>query len=213
MIFTARQLQDLHKTNGHVVLPYGARLTPMAVDWAKARKIAVGYGPEEVVREQVKTATAAPSGIGATEASPTGAFLWWCDGPCGAAKAAVVGLAKEVSLSPVDLPAEQKRLPAAIKLLAAEVKAGKVSGGALLVETGAAATVLANRCASLRAILGTGLESVEQGITQVAANVLIVEYPRKSLPEIRNVLSRFVRAQRKLTDEMTRQMQELAACG
>ena len=32
MIFTARQLEDLHRTNGHVVLPYGARLTPLAVD-------------------------------------------------------------------------------------------------------------------------------------------------------------------------------------
>jgi len=212
MIFTARQLQDLHKTNGHVVLPYGARLTPMAADWAKARKIAVGYGPEELVREQVKAAGTPATGIGSKEAAPSGAFLWWCDGPCGAAKAALAALAKEVSLSPVDTPPEQKRLAAAIKRVATEVKAGKASGGVLLVETGAAAAVLANRCASLRAILGTGLEAVEQGVAQVAANVLIIEYPRKALPEIRNVLARFVRAKRELTDEMNRQIQELAAC-
>ena len=50
MIFTARQLEDLHKSNGHVVLPYGARLTPLAVDWARGKKIAVGYGPDELMR-------------------------------------------------------------------------------------------------------------------------------------------------------------------
>ena len=42
MIYTARQLEDLHKGNGNgqLVLPYGARLTPLAVDWARARKVA-----------------------------------------------------------------------------------------------------------------------------------------------------------------------------
>ena len=30
MIFTARQLEELHRSNGHVTLPYRARLTPLA---------------------------------------------------------------------------------------------------------------------------------------------------------------------------------------
>ena len=30
MIFTARQLEELHRTNGHVTLPYRARLSPLA---------------------------------------------------------------------------------------------------------------------------------------------------------------------------------------
>ena len=41
MIFTARQLQDLHKTNGHVRLPVGARLTPLARDWVRAKSVSV----------------------------------------------------------------------------------------------------------------------------------------------------------------------------
>ena len=52
MIFTARQLEDLHKSNGHVVLPYGARLTPLAADWARAKKVQIGYGPDELVKSQ-----------------------------------------------------------------------------------------------------------------------------------------------------------------
>ena len=37
MIFTARQLQDLHKTNGHVTLPVGARLTP--ISWVRCSTV------------------------------------------------------------------------------------------------------------------------------------------------------------------------------
>src|SRR3712207_337083 len=106
MIFTARQLEDLHKTNGHVVLPYGARLTPLAVDWARSKKIAVGYGPDELVKSQGNGAAKTVGGTDAARpqaaaagAGAPGAFLWWCDGPCGAAKAAVAAQAKESSLS------------------------------------------------------------------------------------------------------------------
>src|SRR4051794_12826730 len=112
MIFTARQLEDLHKSNGHVVLPYGARLTPLAVDWARGKKIAIGYGPDELVKQS--NGVSAVGAGGAAKPQAAGAFLWWCDGPCGAAKAAVGAQAKESSLSAVDLPGEAKHLVAVI---------------------------------------------------------------------------------------------------
>jgi ribose 5-phosphate isomerase RpiB len=215
MIFTARQLEDLHKTNGHVVLPYGARLTPLAVDWARSKKIQIGYGPDDLVRTQGNGAVkAVGAGDGAkpqAAGGAPGAFLWWCDGPCGAAKAAVGAQAKESSLSAVDLPGDAKQLVPVIKQIAAAVKNGKSTGGVLLVQSGAAAVVLANRCSSLRAMLGTTLESLEAGISQVAANVLVIEYPGKTFPQIRNLLSRFVRARRELSEDVKRQMQELMA--
>ena len=212
MIFTARQLEDLHRHNGHVVLPYGARLTPLAVDWARAKKIAVGYGPDELVKS-----SNAPSAVGVGDAAKpqadAGAFLWWCDGPCGAAKAAVGALAKESSLSAVEIPADVKQILPVIRKLAISVKEGKSAGGLLLVQSASAATVLANRCPSLRAIVATTLESLESGIAQVAANVLIVEYPSKSFSQIKNLLSRFVRAKRNLSEDLKRQLQELSSCG
>ena len=209
MIFTARQLEDLHKSNGHVVLPYGARLTPLAVDWARSKKIAVGYGPDDLV----KSSTGAKREGDAPSEPASAAFLWWCDGPCGAAKAAMGALAKESSLSAIDLPSDLKQLLPVIKTLATSVKEGKSTGGLLLVQSASAATVLANRCKSLRAIVGTSLESLEAGITQVAANVLIVEYPSKSFSQIKNVLARFVRAKRILSEDVKRQLEDLSSCG
>jgi ribose 5-phosphate isomerase RpiB len=215
MIFTARQLEDLHKSNGHVVLPYGARLTPLAVDWARAKKIAVGYGPDELVK--ASNASKPVSGIGAGESvkaqAQAGAFLWWCDGPCGAAKAAVGAQAKESSLAGIELPSDAKNLVPAIKRIAVAVKEGKATGGVLLVQSGAAAVMLANRCPSLRAIVGTTLESLEAGIVQVAANVLVLEYPSKSFSQLKNLLSRFVRARRDVSEDLKNQIEELASCG
>src|SRR5688500_7191561 len=52
MIFTARQIEDLHKTNGHVTLPVGARLTPMASDWARSRKVAIVYDGQVVSKDR-----------------------------------------------------------------------------------------------------------------------------------------------------------------
>ena len=212
MIYTARQLADLHKSNGHVVLPYGARLTPLATDWARAKKIQVGYGPDELVKLQ---GALGAGGVGkaATTQATAGAFLWWCDGPCGAAKAAVAAQAKESSIGAVDLPADVKQLFTTIKRIAAAVKDGKSVGGVLLVQSAAAAIVLANRCPSLRAIVGTTLESLEAGIAQVAANVIVIEYSGKTFPQIKNLISRFVRAKRDLGEDVKLQLQELASCG
>ena len=208
MIFTARQLEDLHKSNGHVTLPYGARLTPLAVDWARSRKVAVGYTNIEMpVGAKAITTTAHAS------TAPAAPILWWCDGPCGAAKAAITALAKETPLAPIEIPADRKQTVPAIKHLAATIKAGKAGGGVLLVDTGAAAVVFSNRCPSLRAILGTSLQAVEQGVQLVAANVLVIEYPRLTLMQVRNLLARFVRAPRDVSEDVKRQLEELASCG
>jgi hypothetical protein len=208
MILTARQLQDLQGKTDQIVLPYGARLSPLAMDWARSRKLKIGYGPSEIAQ------TSAPPEIPAEKStSPVpGGLLWWCDGPCGAAKAALAAQARESNLSEIDLPSEATQLTAAIKKLAAGVKAGAASGGILLVKSASEAVVYANRCKSLRAVVGTCLESVEQGISAVGANVIIVEYPHRSFSQIRNVLARFARGSKQPSSETQRKLEELASC-
>jgi ribose 5-phosphate isomerase RpiB len=204
MIYTARQLEELHKTNGHVRLPVGARMTPMASDWLRSKKLSIVYAdePQSATKE---TALSSPA--------QTDQWLWWCDGPCGAAKAAVLAQAKETNLQPMTINAEPKYTAAAVKQLAKEIREGQAIGGVLLVQTGAAAVVFANRCPSLRAMLGTCRESVQQGIDSVGANVLIIETPHLNLSQMRNVLSLFVSKRREPGLEVKQQLQELASCG
>lgn len=216
MIVTARQLEDLHRqngSNGHVTIPYRARLTPLATDWVRSRKIVLGYGDGVGQPESAQPTATAPPPLAPSRVANQSSFLWWCDGPCGPAKGAIVAQGRESSLRALDIPADAKQLGAVIRQTASELKSGTAHGAILLVQTGAAATVFANRCPSIRAILGTSLDAVEQGVRQMAANVLIVEYPQKTLQQVRNLLSRFTRAKPELEENVRRQLQELASCG
>jgi len=211
MIYTARQLEDLWKangSNGQVVLPYRARLSPMATDWIKSKRISIGYSDDGAV----KVENTAPEKTASAPAAP-GSYLWWCDGPCGTAKAALSAQARESSLGQIDLPSEPTKLVAVIRKIAAEMKSNRAPGALLMVNSAAAALVYANRCPSLRAIVGTCMETVEQGMSQVAANVLIIEYPHKTLQQIRNLIARFVKAKRELSEETIKSLQELSTCG
>src|SRR5438552_10777800 len=218
MIVTARQLEDLHKqngANGHVTLPYRARLTPLASDWVRKRKVVVGYSDGEAKTEAPRAHEFSERAQRAGPATPesTGAVIWWCDGPCGPAKAALVAQEKQSPLRALDLPQDANRIASVVKTLASEVKSGRAAAGVLMVRTGAAAIVFCNRCPSLRAVLGTCLDAVEQGVRQVAANVLVVEYPHQSLQQMKNIVGRFVRARRELSEDVRRQLEELASCG
>ena len=210
MMITARQLAELHKSaggKGQVTIPYTARLTPMAMDWARGAKVTIGY------------ADAAPAKVSApmkAEPPPPAAkgkqYLWWCDGPCGPAKAAVTMESRQTPMRQLEPPGTGGILWT-IKTIAAEVKGGSAWGGLLLVESTAAAVILANRCTALRAIVGTTLASVEQGLNQWSANVLIIEHPRLSLAQVRNLVSRFVRGGAPLSEDAKRHLTELASCG
>lgn len=231
MIVTARQLDDLHRQNGgngHVVLPYRARLTPLAQDWIKAKRVALGYsdiatpgnggnGTGVALASATAPAEAKPADGCCSKCAHAGpccstAYLWWCDGPNGPAKAALTTHEKESGLKALDAPAGAKQIVPVVKKLAAEVKAGRAAGGVLMVQNAAAAMVYANRCPSLRAVLGTCQEAVEQGVQLVAANVLVIEYPHRTLQQMKNMLARFAKAKRELNEDVKRQLQELSTC-
>ena len=211
MIYTARQLEDMWKangSNGQVVLPYRARLSPMANDWIKSKRLTIGYSDDGGAKIEAPSKEK-PS---PTPAAP-GSFLWWCDGPCGTAKAALSAQARESNLGQIDIPSEQTKLVPVIRKIADEIKSNRAPGAMLMMQSAASALVFANRCPSLRAIVGTCMETVEQGLNQVAANVLIIEYPHKTLQQIRNLIARFVKARRDLSEEARKSLQELATCG
>lgn len=202
MFYSARQLDQMHRTHGRIVLPYRARLTPMARDWVKHKGVTIGYAEAALDRVE-KTAE--------TGAAATGSpLLWWCDGPCGSVKAAITAAARTAPLVEMPLSADPAKIAAAVQVLGESVRQSQAAGGLIVVTTGAKAMLLANRCRHLRAVLGTSLQAVEAGIEQVAANVLVIEHPRLTLMQARNMIQQFVRGKRELDKELECQLSTMA---
>ena len=215
MIYTARQVEQLHKSNGHVTLPYRARMTPMAQDWVKSKGIRVGYADEPAPRTNPPKDCCDGCRHGAKKCCgesgvEKATVLFWCDGSCGVAKAALSAEARESKAAVVELP--PGNLIPAVRQIASDISAGRASAAVLFVKTGAAALVFANRCPSLRAVLGTSLDAVEQGIALVAANVLVVEHPHKTLPQVKSMLARFFRGNTQASEALLRDLKELSSC-
>jgi hypothetical protein len=199
MFYTARQLESLLKENGSIVLPYRARLTPLAKDWVRRQKVQIGYSDVEPKNGSKS----------AQQVQHQPLYLWWCDGPCGSAKAALMNAGREARLEAMAILEDSSRVLSAIRHLANEVKNGSVAGGILIVKRSAVAGVYANRCSSLRAIVGTSLPTVEAGISELAANVLILEADQLSLREMKHLILRFAKAPRELKESVVRELSEL----
>lgn len=204
MIYTARQLERLLAEEGRIVLPYQARLTPLATDWVRSRRVQVGYS--NVSPKTGSTAAATPQAqIVGTPASP---LRYWCDGPCGQAKAALAHLGKQNQLKPIDIAADVKQTVEVVRLLKRELQAGEAA--LLLVNQAALATVLVNRCPNLRGIVGTSLQAIDQ-LAVIGPNVLIVEHSRQTMMQVRNIVERFMRLPHVPDEQLRRQLEE-AAC-
>src|SRR6185295_17484221 len=135
MIYTARQLEDMWKangSNGQVVLPYRARLSPMATDWIKSKRLTIGYSDDAAATTE--TPKQEPP---AAASAPVGSFLWWCDGPCGTAKAALSAPARESNLGQIDIPSEPTKLVVVIRKIAEEVKSNRAPGAMLMTQSAA----------------------------------------------------------------------------
>ncbi|MBC7783081.1 MAG: hypothetical protein H7144_04510 [Burkholderiales bacterium] len=205
MIFSARQLQDLLKRQGSIVLPYRARLTPAAQDWVRHEKIVLAYS-DVTIDVNGKLAPAAP---GVKDQSSGPRFLWWSDGPDGVAKAGIGMAAREVKLESMAILEDGSRAISAVRTLNRAVNENTAAGGVLIARNAGPAVILANKARNLRAVVGTSMAAVEESIATMAANVLIVERDRLSLSQLKNLLVRFCRGDRKIDAVMEHELKEL----
>lgn len=195
-IITLKALEGL--TGKTLFLAHGARLTPLAADHVREKGLTL------------QRMAAGESGRGGETASGpvTPAWLWWLDGPCRASAAiAEGGRMKEISQS-----RQSQNLHSAILEMARDVKDGRAPGGILFVKSAAQAACFANRCRSLRAVVGTCPEAVAQGVALLGANVLILEYPHQAGRAMQMMVQRFTTTQRPALAEMEGQLRELATC-
>lgn len=196
MIITQRQLERLAKSGGTIVLPYRARLSPLAADYARHRGLTLGYAEVE-----------APAGVAAPTA-PALPYLWWIEGASGAAQAALRNAARQRPLQPMAILGDATRVESAVRHLEGELRRGSVAGGVLAVRAAGLACVLANRSRHLRAVVATSLASVRDAMQRVAANVLILEHDALTLAQITNVVGLFATGVRQSDDALTRTLEE-----
>ncbi len=201
MIVTARQIEEAVKSGRPVVLPYRARLSPLARDLVRSKKIQVGYADVDL------------DGKPNPDAAPAARALWWADESCGPCKAALMMAAREAGVETMEIGVDRLREIEMVKLLAREIGGGRSQSGVVFVRNAARMMVYLNRCPSLRAILGTCLDSVDQGIQQVGANVLVLEHPYQTLATAKSLIGKFIRSKRQLSEDVKKRLRELASCG
>lgn len=191
-IITARQLAD----SGQTVfsLAPGARLTPLAVDYIREKKLTL---------HRLTSEAAAAGSVNTT-------WHWWIAGHCSAVQQLTGAMRSR--LSPLSPTGQTAGLAKAILNLARLVRSGRSNGAVLFVHSAAQAACFANRCPSLRAVVGTCGEAVQQGIDQLAANVLIVEYPHQGPRAMRAMVEQFIHTARPSLPTIDRHLQELAQC-
>jgi len=199
-IVTAQQLQEAidAATDGVATLTTDARLTPLANDFARQH-------PEKIRR----TGRGVRKGAGAASPVSDGAlpWLWWAEGFCPGVQSLTSRLGAR--LRPSAAPRSEPGLAQVIRDLAGAVQRGDVAGGLLFVQTAARAVCYANQAAALRAVVGTCEQSVRQAISDVGANVLVVEYPYTSEAAMDAMVDQLLRTTPKAPADVVRHLNEL----
>ncbi|MCC6681575.1 MAG: hypothetical protein IT445_11795 [Phycisphaeraceae bacterium] len=162
---TANQLEDALNAakGGSVTLAADAKLTPLAQDLV--RKFA-----KRVRREGVsEDSTDIGQIVGGLP------WMWWTCGSCQAVQRVVEE--RRSRLLPCIAPRQGRMIARAVRDIDAAVAEGRAAGGLMFVTKAARAMCLANRRRALRAILGHCDDAVSEGIAEVGANLLVLEFP------------------------------------
>jgi len=195
-IITAQQLQEAiaEAPDGVAVLAHNARPTPLANDYIRENPAKVRRADAPVGAQRKPVAVGQP-------------WLWWADGHCPAVLATTAGLGSLAVHS--GAARSEAGLVQALRDIANGVRTRSVRGGIVFVRSAARATVLANRSPVLRAVVGTCPEAVEQGIAQIGANVLIVEYPHVSAERLASMVTRIVQSKPNATPHTERELADM----
>lgn len=190
-IVTASQIAATRSK--HIELGKGARLTPLAKDYLKEKKIRVGSALPNT-DSGTNPGTGSANNVGRRS---TG-YIYWMEGQDQAVRQMLTGYRDQ--LRPVASSATGSELASVVQTIARQIEKGQAEGAVLFVRSGALAGCFANRKSSLKAIVGTSLHTVEVGVHQLQANVLIIEYPQAGTGLMGQMLTQFLSGARDGSD-------------
>ncbi|MEO0586035.1 MAG: hypothetical protein AAF078_00185 [Planctomycetota bacterium] len=164
-LLTAHQVEDAlaASPDGRVILAATARLTPLAQDHVRR-------APHKFTRRNLAADHTTLQTV--NHGQP---WLWWTCGRCPAVQK-IVAERRSRMLS-IIAPREPAALPAVLTDLSGAIASGRAAGGVLFVAAAAKPLCLANRLRPIRAILGHCDNAVREGIRDLGANVLVLEFP------------------------------------
>jgi ribose 5-phosphate isomerase RpiB len=200
-IVTANQLQQAigDSVDGVATLAAEARLTPLANDFARQHP------------QKIRRASAGGDAV-ATSPSPAALpWLWWIEGACPVVQK--ITSERHAALTPMSSGRVASSLGQVIRDLAGSIKAKTAQGGLLFVPNAARAMCMANRCPSLRAVVGTCTEAVEQGVRELGANVLVIEYVHHGPRAMEAMVDRMLQQSPSVPPAVQRELADLNRCG
>lgn len=204
-IITASQLRMAMDAAADKVatLAADARLTPLAADLAR-------QFPQRV-RRVVPMARPGQDGVSAPgHTSGGGAWAWWIEGHCPAVDE--ITSARRARLRMIGASRSSASLDEVVRHVAGAIKGKQVVGALLFVPSAARAVCMANRCAAIRAVVGTCGEAVEQGIRELGANVLVLEYPHVGPAAMAAMVDRIMAQAPQAPPHVERQLADLSRC-
>jgi hypothetical protein len=195
-IVTANQLQAAmdFAADGVAQLAPEARLTPLANDLARQY-------PERVSRV---SASQTPGDASAAQ------WMWWTDGHCPVIQQ-LVGQYQDRLIS-VGGGYGNASVSGLIRELSGAISHKRTAGGLLFVKNAARVMCMANRCRSIRAVTGTCPQAVEQGISEIGMNVLVIEYPYQSPQNVYTMVERFLQQRPQVPAMVERELADLHRC-
>jgi hypothetical protein len=174
-IITANQLEQAVKDKGYALVAQDARLTPLANDYARQHNNKIRRA-----NPVAGTASTNPTRVANNR------WYWWIDGTCPVVKK--VTAERQAVLTPMANSRKSESVLGVVRDLSSAVKSGHVAGGVLFVPTSAKAACYVNRTQSLRGVVGTS-------VTEIGANVLILEYLQHGSASVNAMLDVFLAAQ------------------
>jgi hypothetical protein len=200
-IVTAEQLERAvaSSSNGVALLAHDARLTPLANDFVR-----------EHPKKMLRLDPTHPRPEFAIPVQGQLPWIWWADGFCSAVQDITARLRDRIQ--PSAAPRDAAGLAQIVQDLAASIRTRRAQGGVLFVRNAALALCYTNRCAALRAVIGTCDEAVDQGITELGANVMVIEYPHVGPKKMESMVQRMLRQSPNVPAHVQRQLTELHRC-
>lgn len=200
-IITAGQLEEAVEASadGVATLAATARLTPLAQDYVRDH-------PAKVRRAEASNAPAPVSSSAVGQP-----MLYWIDGHCPGVRDLAARLGNRLTLTHASAKGDE--ITRIVRDIAAALKSSRAAGAVLFVRSAALPLIAANRCPSLRAVMGSSGSSVDAACAETAANVLVIEYPFVTPGTMNAMVDRFLQQSMIPTPTLQRELAELHRSG